>query len=87
MFEIDANGVFHDVHAPRPELLLVPPEAIVGRRQDELLPPEALAVAQAALQEALSQGQAHGYCYRLRLERTARQALELGYQAFAFPSV
>ncbi len=85
MFEIDANGVFHDVHAPRPELLLVPPEAIVGRRQDELLPPEALAVAQAAVRETLERGQSHGHRYRLRLPNGQKRWFEMSLARKAVP--
>lgn len=67
MFEVDREGTFHHVHAPRPELLLVPPQAIVGRNQRDLLPPEALRVAEQALAQAERDGHAHGHRYRLEL--------------------
>lgn len=67
MFELDADGVFHHVHAPQPQLLLVPRPAIVGRRLSDLLPPQALSVARAALEQAGRVGQAHGYRYALDL--------------------
>ncbi|TSE27331.1 putative diguanylate cyclase YdaM [Tepidimonas sediminis] len=67
MFEVDREGTFHHVHAPRPELLLVPPQAIVGRNQRDLLPPQALRVAEQALAQAERDGHAHGYRYALQL--------------------
>ncbi|WP_221933832.1 GGDEF domain-containing protein [Tepidimonas alkaliphilus] len=67
MFEIDRDGVFHGVHAPRPELLWTPAEAIVGRNHRELLPPEVWQVGEQALLEAQRHGQAYGYRYPLDL--------------------
>jgi len=86
MFEIDADGVFHAAHAPRPELLLRPPRAVIGRRQNELLPPEVLSVAQAALREALEHGHTHGHRYRLQLPDGQLRWFELSLARKTVPS-
>jgi diguanylate cyclase (GGDEF)-like protein/PAS domain S-box-containing protein len=65
MFEIDADGVFRHVHAPRPEWLYVPAERIVGRHLRDLLPPAVADTTEAAMAQALRDGQAHGYRYHL----------------------
>ncbi|TSE34559.1 diguanylate cyclase domain-containing protein [Tepidimonas charontis] len=67
LFEIDGDGVYRRVHAPRPELLLVPPDQLLGRRLDELLPPEVLTIAQQAMEVARRQRQVHGLRYRLTI--------------------
>jgi diguanylate cyclase (GGDEF)-like protein/PAS domain S-box-containing protein len=65
MFEIDADGIFRHVHAPRPEWLYVPAEQIVGRHLRDLLPPAVADLTEAAMAQALREGQAQGYRYHL----------------------
>ena len=65
MFEIDADGVFRHVHAPRPDWLYVPADQIVGRHLRDLLPPAVADMTEAAMAQALREGQAHGYRYHL----------------------
>ncbi|MDM7463174.1 diguanylate cyclase domain-containing protein [Tepidimonas taiwanensis] len=67
MFEIDGDGVFHGVHAPQPELLAVPAERIVGRRDVDLLPPEVVRITHQALDQAREHGAARGHRYRIKL--------------------
>lgn len=67
MFEIDADGIFRHVHAPRPEWLYVPAEQIVGRHLRDLLPPAVADLTEAAMAEAARAGQANGYRYAMTL--------------------
>jgi PAS domain S-box-containing protein len=67
LFEIDADGVVHHVHSPHAELLVATREAQVGRRVEELLPPEAAAVMHAALRQAGEAGTSSGHQYRLEV--------------------
>ncbi len=54
IFVVDSSGVFHDCHAPSPELLLLPPEEFLGRRMDDVLPAPVGARFRALLDEAFS---------------------------------
>lgn len=65
MIEVDANGVIHGLHAPHLPDLLVTPEQAVGHNINELLPPEALAIVNEALQEAARHGRSTGRQYEL----------------------
>jgi len=67
MFEIDADGIFRHVHAPRPEWLYVPADQIVGRHLRDLLPPAVADLTEAAMAEAARAGQVNGYRYAMTL--------------------
>jgi PAS domain S-box-containing protein len=67
LFEVDADGRIVDAHTPRSELLLRPPENIIGRNVSEILPAGAAGVVRAALDEALLAGHASGHQYTLDL--------------------
>ena len=67
LFEIDADGVVHNAHAHNTADLIASVEASVGRRIDDLLPPDALRVVREALDEAARQGTSHGKQYELPL--------------------
>jgi PAS domain S-box-containing protein len=67
MFEIDADGVVHQVHSPRAELLVDTPAAQIGKRVEELLPAGPAAVLRAALQQAGRTGSVGGLQYALDL--------------------
>ena len=40
MFLLSRDGTFLDYHATDPDLLLVPPEQFLGKKMEEVLPPE-----------------------------------------------
>jgi diguanylate cyclase (GGDEF)-like protein/PAS domain S-box-containing protein len=71
LFEVDLTGRLHLVHTQAPEALLAPPEQLVGRNQSEFLPPEALKVANEALQEAHATGHSLGKQYVLEIDDQA----------------
>jgi PAS domain S-box-containing protein len=67
LFDLDLDGVIHGQHSPRQDLLLLPPEAFLGRRMQDLLPADAVAVVEAALREAHETGASQGLQYELPL--------------------
>lgn len=67
MFEIDGERRFRAIHASRPELLLYPESALLGRRLDEVMPPDALGPAMAAVEQALHEGSSQGQVIALPL--------------------
>jgi two-component system sensor histidine kinase/response regulator len=60
MFEVDIEGRYHDYHSPRTELLAAPPEQLLGRTVDQVLPAEAAEVCHDALSEAAEKGHSAG---------------------------
>lgn len=60
MFELDAEGRHWDFRALRPELLVAPPEALLGYTVSDVMPAEAAKAVMAALQETMRQGYSHG---------------------------
>jgi PAS domain S-box-containing protein len=67
MFEVDREGFYRSVYSKRMDLLLVPPEQLIGKSLREVLPPDVYDVARAALNEAFGTGFSHGRQYRLDL--------------------
>lgn len=64
-FMLDREGRFLDFHAPRPEMLLVPPKKFLGRKVSEVLPAPAAEIISAAIPRALAEGQARNILYSL----------------------
>lgn len=52
LFEVDKNGVYLSVHAWTEHMLAAPAAELIGRRLDEVLPPEAASICLTALEEA-----------------------------------
>ena len=85
LFELEADGRFLEQHTPRRELLLLPPEQFVGRRFDEVMPPEAVPAIRAALEEALERGWSIGQQYSLQMPDGRRAWFELSVSRKAMP--
>ena len=60
MFELDENGQHLDYRVLQPELLVAPPDALLGHTVDEVMPPNASKAVMAALQETKEKGYSHG---------------------------
>jgi signal transduction histidine kinase len=71
IFLLDRNGVFLDYHAPQGAELAAPPEVFIGRRIDEVLPPD---VAMRALED-------------IRLAHETGEAQIFEYTLKAFPGI
>ncbi|MCZ4312831.1 PAS domain S-box protein [Comamonadaceae bacterium G21597-S1] len=67
MFEVDLDGRYHDYHSHRADLLVAPPELLMGRRIAEVMPPEAARTVQSGLHEAMERGHAGGLQILLEL--------------------
>ncbi|NMM77039.1 bifunctional diguanylate cyclase/phosphodiesterase [Rhodococcus sp. SRB_17] len=67
LFEVDLQGVIHHVRSARTDLLVAPPEALLGKRFTEILTPGAAASCMAALQQAHAHGLSRGQEYELEL--------------------
>ena len=61
LFEVDRDGVYHDIHSPRTDLLVAPAEQLLGNRVADMLPPAAASEIMAALQEAERTGRSSGH--------------------------
>jgi PAS domain S-box-containing protein len=60
LFELDADGRYIDVFANQETLLASPKETLIGKRVDEILPPEAAHTAKAAIAGAIEHGSDYG---------------------------
>jgi len=60
LFEVDLEGRYHAYHPPRSELLVAPPEELLGRTVAEVLPPAQARICLEAIAEAHATGRAHG---------------------------
>ena len=67
LFEWGLDGRIHSYKTSRVDLLAAPPDVFLGRRLDEILPPEAAATCMAALQEAGIKGASSGRQYELTI--------------------
>jgi two-component system, cell cycle sensor histidine kinase and response regulator CckA len=67
LFDVDDEGRIYDYRARTDSLLAVPPEAFMGRRFMDVLPPEPCAVLGAAIREAIETGRSSGFRYKLSI--------------------
>ncbi|MBV7460385.1 MULTISPECIES: EAL domain-containing protein [unclassified Acidovorax] len=67
MFEVTRGGRYVEIHTRQPELLLLPAEQVLGRTIHDILPPQAAAVAQRAIDAAAEHGVARDFQYTLDL--------------------
>jgi len=67
LFEWGLDGRIYSYKTSRVDLLAAPPDVFLGRRLDEILPPEAAAACTAALQEAGANGASSGRQYELTI--------------------
>lgn len=67
LFELGLDGRIHHYRSARSDLLALPPEMFLGRLMGEVVPPEAAAGCQAALDAAQHTGYSAGHQYRLEL--------------------
>lgn len=89
MFEVTRGGRYVEIHTRQPELLLLPVDQVLGRTFHEILPPEAAAVAQRAIDAAAEHGVARDFQYMLDLPdgrhwfelSVARKVMEEGAEA------
>lgn len=72
MLELDLEGRYHAVHCARPELLLQPPRALLGRTVHEVLPQAQADLVIDALKDALIKGTSAGTLLELPLQPHSR---------------
>ncbi len=72
LFEWGLDGLIHNYKTSRTDLLAAPPDIFLGRRLDEILPPEAAAECMAALREADAEGKSAGRQYELTIDGKAK---------------
>ena len=60
MFELDAQGRHWDFRALRPELLVAPPEELLGHTVSDVMPVEAAQAVMNALNDTILKGYSHG---------------------------
>jgi diguanylate cyclase (GGDEF)-like protein/PAS domain S-box-containing protein len=67
LFEVSAEGHYRAVHSQSTSKLTLPPESLLGRTVEEVLPKDAADASMAALREAHAHGRSHGIQYSLEL--------------------
>jgi PAS domain S-box-containing protein len=67
IFVFDRDGTYLDIHAPSPELLILPPEQLKGKRLSDVMPPH-LAGNASYIHYTLDTGQTSSYEYTLELK-------------------
>ncbi|ACE85781.1 bifunctional diguanylate cyclase/phosphodiesterase [Cellvibrio japonicus] len=67
LFEVGSDGIIYQFHTRRPELLLVPPEAFIGKAFSEFMPDEVNQVIWSAMEEADATGFSEGKYYALEM--------------------
>ncbi|MGQ0709761.1 MAG: putative bifunctional diguanylate cyclase/phosphodiesterase [Rhodoferax sp.] len=72
LFEVGYDGLIHDYHSNRHELLVAPPERFLGRHLGHIVPPEVSAVCLQALEEAAQNGISTGKRYAIDLAQGER---------------
>ncbi|WP_275584309.1 Tar ligand binding domain-containing protein [Candidatus Nitrotoga arctica] len=88
LFEIGLDGRLHSYHSPRVDLLVAPPEEILGRTAFEVLPADAAEIVMSALLEANDKGRSQGKQFELVLPQgklwfelsVSRMPTELGQE-------
>lgn len=60
MFELDLQGKYWDLRALRTDLLVAPPDQLLGYTVKDVMPDEAAQLVLNALEESAKQGQSHG---------------------------
>jgi diguanylate cyclase (GGDEF)-like protein len=60
LFEMDSDGRYWDFRARRRDLLVAPPEQLLGHTVHEVMPVQAAQIVMASLAEAAAQGSSHG---------------------------
>lgn len=60
LFELGLDGRYYDYRSSRPELMVAPPETLIGKSVHDVMPPEAADVVVSALQEAHETGHSRG---------------------------
>ncbi|MCX7170299.1 MAG: EAL domain-containing protein [Proteobacteria bacterium] len=71
LFEMDLEGRYISVHAPRTELLAAPSDQLIGKTVAQILPPEVAGICLAALREANELGYSNGKQFELPLPTEA----------------
>ncbi len=69
MLEMGLDGTYHDYHAPRSNTSFPPAEFFLGKKVDDVLPPEAAHAVIAALQEANELGHSEGREFALQTSK------------------
>ncbi len=70
--EFDADGRYRAVHTGAPDLLIAPPDQMIGRLIEDLLPPETAAVTRAAMADARLNSRSGTHRYELETHGSRR---------------
>jgi PAS domain S-box-containing protein len=67
VFEVGSDGRYVSFHTSRPDLLAAPPESIIGRMPEEVLPEHVMRVQRLAMSQVDQQGRSSGIQYPMEL--------------------
>lgn len=62
---VSSDNVFMEYHAPDPDILLMPPSAFIGRRVDEVMPPDVVGKIRRVVAATLADRRSHTLEYSL----------------------
>lgn len=65
LFDVDLDGRYYAAHSPNLNLLAASKEDLIGKNIRDVLPPEAVLVYMAALEQAYENGLSHGKQFKL----------------------
>lgn len=68
LFEVGLDGTIYHFHTQEPEMLAVSPEFFMGKKFQDVLPPEASKIILSAILEAKEKGKSKGKQYSLELK-------------------
>jgi diguanylate cyclase (GGDEF)-like protein/PAS domain S-box-containing protein len=67
LFELDINGRYLEIHAPRTDLLAAPTDELLGRTVMDILSPDAAKICLSAIRKAGTEGYASGQQIEVKL--------------------
>lgn len=67
LFEVGIDGYFYNFHSHHSSMLIMPAEDFIGKKFEDILPPNVTAVSLSALEEASKKGFSTGKQYTLEL--------------------
>ncbi|PZX46113.1 PAS domain S-box-containing protein [Roseinatronobacter thiooxidans] len=73
ILEVDSQGRYRSVHTSDPGQMMLPEDALLGRKDEDLMPPEIVALNRRAMSEALANGVSGPHPFDIETPRGRRR--------------